>query len=167
MFDILSNARPLKQKHGPCGGGGRCRPDFTTIFDPAIGSGRLTDPWYDAGRFIWGCDIVDAGARCHYFDECRFETFPASQGRPDLVLCNPPFNGAEGGKLYPEVFLGRILDLFGVHLPTVLFAPMGLRLNQRRKSKRWRWLRDRGRKITSIVSLPLDTFPAWSFTPRY
>jgi len=40
---------------------------------------------------------------------------------------------------------------------------MGFLLNQRRKSKRWRWLRDCGAEITSIVSLPLDIFPDVEF----
>jgi type I restriction enzyme M protein len=36
---------------------------------------------------------------------------------------------------------------------------MGMRLHQEKKSKRWRWLRDEAPPITSIISLPRDTFP--------
>jgi type I restriction enzyme M protein len=78
-----------------------------------------------------------------------------------IMICateNPPFNGAPGKQLYPEVFLAHIFKLFGPTIATVLFAPMGFRLNQRRKSKRWRSLRDCGAEITSIVSLPLNIF---------
>ncbi len=35
---------------------------------------------------------------------------------------------------------------------------MGFRLNQRKISKRWKWLRDNCPPITSIISLPLDIF---------
>ena len=65
--------------------------------------------------------------------------------------------------MYPEVFLRHIFDLWGPQTPTVMFAPMGMRLNQRRKSTRWRWLRDCGAEITSIISLPLDVFPDVEF----
>ena len=54
----------------------------------------------------------------------------------DVVCANPPFNGALGKQLYPEVFLRHIFDLWGSQMPTVMFVPMGLRLNQRRKSGR-------------------------------
>jgi type I restriction enzyme M protein len=128
-----------------------------TVFDPAIGTGRLTDPWYAAGCNVVGCDATDQGARCQQFDHCRFEDFEPPFP-PDLVLCNPPFNGAPKKQLYPEVFLKRIFELFGTKTPVVLFVPMGFLLNQRRKSKRWRWLRDCGAELTSIVSLPLDIF---------
>lgn len=141
LFDILR----------PCFGAA-CQ-----VFDPAIGTGRLTDPWYDKEYFIAGCDIEDAGARCHYFDQFRFEDIEPDF-TPDLILCNSPFNGAPGKQLYPEVFLKRIFELFGVEIPIVLFVPMGFRLNQRKKSKRWQWLRDCGAEITSIVSLPLNIF---------
>jgi type I restriction enzyme M protein len=61
------------------------------------------------------------------------------------------------------VFLEHIIELFGKDIPVALFVPMGFRLNQRRKSKRWRWLRDCGAKITSIMSLPLDIFEGVEF----
>ena len=74
-----------------------------------------------------------------------------------------PSTGPAAGGSYPEVFLEHTFTLFGYGTPTVMFAPMGMRLNQRRKSTRWRWLRDCGAKLTSIVSLPLDTFPGVEF----
>jgi hypothetical protein len=152
LFETLRDAQPLG-----------LRDRFTTILDPAIGTGRLTDPWFNSGAYyIHGIDVVDAGARCHTFDQRRFEDV-TDRARPDLVLCNPPFNGAAGRKLYPEVFLAQTFKLFGVEQPLVLFAPMGMRLNQRRKSTRWRGLRDCGAKLTSIVSLPLDIFPGVEF----
>ena len=169
LFDILQGAHPLKRRGGPCGGGGRCRADFHTVLDPAIGSGRLTDPWFDAGRRVIGCDLLGGPPvkKVHRLIRGKFEyrTWPAWEecSQPDLVLCNPPFNSAPGRQLYPEVFLKHIFDLFGPQMPTVMFTPMGLLKNQRKKSTRWHWLRDCGAQITSIVSMPLDIFPGVEF----
>jgi len=147
LFDILRKAEPFA---------GRKLADLT-ILDPAIGKGNLVAPWFDAGCQVVGCDVIDIGLLCHRYYRGRFED-QTGLPRPDLVLCNPPFNGAPGKQLYPEVFLRHVFDLWGAKTPTVMFAPMGLRLNQRRKSARFRWLRDCGAEITSIVSLPLDAF---------
>jgi hypothetical protein len=143
-------------------------PTFLTILDPAIGGGRLTDPWKAPSRTIIGCDIVDPrwSQSKFQFIKGKFEEidqWPQACPYPDLVLCNPPFNNAPGRRLYPEVFLEKIFTLFGVTTPVVMFVPMGMLLNQRRKSRRWRWLRDCGAEITSIVSLPLDTFEGVEF----
>jgi hypothetical protein len=168
LFNILHKALPLKKRLRIGAGGGLCRPAFYNIYDPAIGSGRLTDPWFDAGCQVYGCDPVEIpGLRYHFQLFSKFENtkegwLPKSC-TPDLVLCNPPFNGAPGKRLYPEVFLEHIFKLWDVDMPTVMFVPMGFRLNQRRTSKRWRWLRDCGAKLTSIVALPLDTFPEVEF----
>ena len=157
LFDILE--KPMRRS---------IRPQLI-VFDPAIGSGRLTDPWFAAGDFVIGfvigCDIIrDPKCKAREFIKGKFEDIDEwNLATPDLVLCNSPFNGAPGKRLYPEVFLEHIFALFGVKVPVVLFAPMGCRLNQRRKSKRWRWLRDCGASITSIVSLPLDTFEGVEF----
>ncbi len=129
------------------------------ILDPAIGRGALIKCWRNTCHIV-GVDIDRNSGR--YADEfmcSRFEDIQAwSLSCPDMVICNPPFNGADGRKLYPEVFLRQIIRLFGATVPVVLFAPMGFRLNQRKKSKRWQWVRDNGPEITSIVSLPLDVF---------
>jgi hypothetical protein len=138
------------------------RTHAATVLDPAIGTGRLTDPWYDAGSRIVGCDIVNRQPRCHAFHLGRYEETERLE-HPDLILCNPPFNGCEGKRLYPEVFLAHTFELFGETIPVVLFTPMGFRLNQRRKSTRWRWLRDTQATLSSIVALPLDTFPGVEF----
>ena len=81
------------------------------------------------------------------------------------ALCSAtrPSTAADGKQLYPEVFLRHIFKLFGETMPVALFAPMGMRLNQRKKSTRWRWLRDSKAQLTSIISLPLDVFPSVEF----
>jgi len=139
--------------------------EFTTVLDPAIGAGALTEPWRASGRTIFGCDTNPASA--HYADIFRrgpFEDIKRwSAPTPDLVLCNAPCNGGKGKGLYPEVFLRHLVGLFGNGLPIALFCPMGLRLNQRLRSGRYGWLRDSGPTITDIIALPLDIFPGVQF----
>ena len=161
LYDILHDAHPLHRRGQSVG----IHP-FYAVLDPAIGTGHLTAPWLHAhpSHYIYGCDIHGRSkAYCHTFYRGRYEDLATDLFQPDLVLCNPPFNGAAGRRLYPEVFLEHTFKLYGVTVPVVLFSPMGMRLNQRRKSTRWRWLRDCGAKLTSIVSLPLDTFPDVEF----
>lgn len=168
LFDILCQAGPVdahrlvRPWNNPNGLHYDCPRVFLTVLDPAIGSGNLTDPWYKT-RKIMGCDIVDRRPQCHQFILGRFEDQEHITPTPSLVLCNPPFNGADGKQLYPEVFLRHAFKLFGETMPVVLFAPMGMRLNQRKKSTRWRWLRDSKAELTSIVSLPLDIFSGVEF----
>ena len=139
--------------------------EITTVLDPAIGAGALTEPWRVSGRTIIGCDINPASESCaDIFHPGPFEVIKDwSAPAPDLVLCNPPFNAARGSDLYPEVFLRHLVRLFGNALPVAMFCPMGMRLNQRLRSRRWRWLRDEGPQITDIIALPLDIFPTVQF----
>lgn len=129
------------------------------VFDPAIGGGRLTAPFRRSGSLIIGCDInPDSASQCDRFIPGPFEKVKAwTEERPDLVICNPPFNAAPGRQLYPEVFLRTIFQLFGNDIPVVMITPMGFRLNQRRRSTRWRWVRDTA-TISSLLALPLDVF---------
>ncbi len=124
--------------------------DVQTILDPCAGQRAMTKPW--RGRRVISFEI-EAGRD---FFECpdRIEC--------DLVLCNPPFSqDGEGSTGYqPERFLRRIVEVVPRHTPIVLITPMGMRLHQEKRSKRWRWLRDEAPPITSIISLPRDAFPA-------
>jgi type I restriction enzyme M protein len=132
-----------------------------TVFDPAVGQGNLVKPFKEAGWNVWGSDIVsmEVGLKYGTYIQSRFEDLQwhSAWPIPDLIVCNPPFNSAPGRQLYPEVFLRHIQELFGCHIPVVMIVPMGMRLNQRAKSSRWRYMRDTWR-ITSVVSLPIDTF---------
>jgi len=134
------------------------------ILDPAIGRGALTNRWREKCHIV-GVDIDPTSRR--YADEFKCSKFEDidrwEMSWPDLVLVNPPFNGAPKGQLYPEIFLRKITELFGTNIPVALFAPMGLRLNQKKTSSRWQWARDHGPRITCIVSLPLDVFPDVKF----
>lgn len=133
------------------------------ILDPAIGRGSLTNPWKDECHIV-GIDVDKKSKR--YSDEFKCSKFEDlgtyEMKKPDMVICNPPFNGAGGRKLYSEVFLRQIISLFGRKIPIVVFGPMGVRLNQKINSKRWRWIRD-NLNITSIISLPLNVFGKVSF----
>lgn len=141
--------------------------DISTVVDPCVGKGSLLKPWAPFFKTI-GYDVEDFGVP--FID--RFERgdfFEATPDHPaDLVVCNPPFNKdlkntSAGNRLIPEMFLDRIFEVWGEATKAVLFAPMGMRLNQRIRSKRWRAMRDRLARITSIVSMPLDIFPGVEF----
>lgn len=122
-------------------------PDIQRVFDPCCGDGRLLQPFTLRNCTMQSMD-VETGQ--------DFLTFHGKIDA-DLCVCNPPFNLGVGRQLGSEVFLRHILEVCG-NIPIVLFVPMGFRLNQRKQSKRWRWLRDCPARITSIMSLPLDCF---------
>ncbi|MHB9070248.1 MAG: N-6 DNA methylase [Sedimentisphaerales bacterium] len=137
----------------------KSRIDPKIVLDPAIGKGSLTNPWKRKYRKIIGVDINISGKNhCDTFLHCKFEEIKEwKYETPGLVICNPPFNGAQGKKLYPEVFLRQIVRLFGNQIPVVMIVPMGMRLNVRVESKRWMWMRDT-LEISSIISLPINCF---------
>lgn len=117
------------------------------ILDPCSGNGNLT----------------------HFFPNCEVLSFEIQKGRDffdcsksdckdvDLVLCNPPFNGHESKKLYPELFLKHILEVTPQNTPIIFITPIGLRLNVRETSNRLKFLTTLN--INSIVSLPVNVFP--------
>jgi len=121
-------------------------PNVRTVFDPCFGTGALLQPFKARGCRTIGFEIAQGADFLRYNKpiDC------------DLVVCNPPFNLGVGKQLGSEVFLYHIQALCG-NKPTVLFTPMGFRLNQRKTSKRWRIIRDTF-NITSIITLPLDIF---------
>lgn len=130
------------------------------MLDPALGRGSLTEPWKNKKTKIIGIDI---DAKCEKYADTficsRFEDIEKwDYEAPDLILCNPPFNNAGGGNLYPEVFLRKCFSLFGEKAKVVMIVPMGFRLNQTLNSERWKWLCQSQAQITSIISLPLDCF---------
>ena len=76
----------------------------------------------------------------------------------DLVIFNPPFNIGYGRKLSVEVFMDKLLSLVSIDTPIVMITPMGYRLNQKKSSSRWRKMREEYPEISTIISLPLNTF---------
>ena len=76
----------------------------------------------------------------------------------DLAIMNPPFNIGTGKKLCVEIFIDKVLSLVNNDIPIVMKCPMGYRLNQKKTSSRWIKMRDKYPEITTIISLPLNTF---------
>ena len=129
-------------------------PNISSVLDPSIGGGELVKPFLRRG---------DVKVISYNFE--RGEDF-LLMDKPmlvDLVVCNPPFNLGVGKMLGSERFLRKIIGVCGETVQIVLFCPMGFRLNQRKTSARWRWLRDSNLKISSILSLPLDIFENVAF----
>lgn len=125
------------------------------ILDPSVGEGFLTNEFKES--VIFGVDIDEKGKDyCNHFYHEDFEFFDKKLDI-DLILCNPPFNGHKNRKLYPEVFLKKIVEIYGNNAKIVMIVPSGLRLNQKLKSKRWKWINE-NLEITSILTLPLDVF---------
>jgi hypothetical protein len=147
-----------------------------TIFDPAVGSGNLLDPFEDGKYIKMGCDIEDFGARLDSSFKDDFLSWRGTFPKVDLFLSNPPYNHTKKsrekygrGSLLPEMFAEKGFELFGRDLKMVLFAPMGMRLNTRcytkKQGDRYRNMRDKFGDLTSIISLPLDMFPDPKFDP--
>ncbi len=132
------------------------------IYDPACNIGNLLKPFKQSGYKTIGTDIEKIESQyIDHFIQTDFLTFEAVFDNVGLIICNPPFNDASGKfrkKLLPELFFKQILHLYGSRIPLILFVPMGFRLNQKIKSQRYKFLRDCGTTITSILSLPIDTF---------
>jgi len=127
------------------------------ILEPSIGKGNMINQYKNSK--IIGVDINPIGEKyCDTFYNCKFEDLELEKIDCDIVICNPPFNGHKSRKLYPEVFLKKIVELCGKDIQIVMITPHGLRLNQKIKSSRWKWIKN-NLEITSILSLPLDIFP--------
>ena len=139
------------------------------IFDPCVGAGALLKPFRNAGYKTLGIDIYDQG----YQNTIIKNFLEVEQGefeRPSLVIANPPFNIDDRTKelaqnimgarpLLPEVWLEKIVSLWGLDIPICLFAPYGLRLNQTPNSKRWKkFVCGQYPEIGTIVSLPKDIY---------
>ena len=139
------------------------------VIDPCVGAGSLLEPFERNGFKTLGIDIEDQGfpntIEKNFLDVQRgdFET-------PGLVIANPPFNidgktkemakSIAGARpLLPEVWLKKIISVWGKSVPICLFAPYGLRLNQTCNSKRWKCFADGTYPaISSIVALPKDVY---------
>ena len=153
LFGILEGKISKKQK----------------VLDPCVGQGALLLPFQKAGFDTIGIDIEYQGFPDtieRNFLSVRRGTFDA----PALVIANPPFNIDQKTKklamrisgarpLLPEVWLRKIIELWGRDVPICLFAPYGLRLNQTLSSKRWqKFLNGTYPAISSIVALPKDIY---------
>ena len=142
-------------------------PKNSLILDPAVGAGALLYP-FETYKTL-GIDIEYQG-----FENTITKNFlKIKKGElhtPSLIICNPPFNidyktkqyiqqNYAGRPLLPEIWLQKILELFGKDIPIILFTPYGFRLNQQTNSKRWqKFTNSEYPEITSIISLPKNIF---------
>lgn len=78
-------------------------PDGKEVFDPCIGAGELTYPFFKKGKMVKGFDIIDmnpAGVSSfqqqdflRYFMEAKsLSLFNKGTLRPDYIVANPPYN---------------------------------------------------------------------------
>ena len=137
----------------------------SVIFDPCSSMGSLLAPWKKFGFETTGVDINEnstAELKLNFLDKGLatvtelFEPWYRSMRikKHFLILCNPPFNGY-GHKLGSEVWLDKIIELFGKEVPIVLFAPYNFRLPWKSDSKRLdKFLTNKYPLIASIISLP-------------
>ena len=133
--------------------------EYEIVLDPAIGTGALTDIFYENNYIILGSDIEYSKPNCHEFIESDIDHNDFEfDNVPDLILMNPPFNGASGRRLFPEVFLRKIFEKYGYDIPVVMITGDNFLNNNRFKSKRRKWMIENNIEITSIITLPLDTF---------
>lgn len=154
------------------------------IFDPCVGKGSLLNPWKNAGWDVVAVDIENQG-----FDNTIIKNYleldlkkDLGEKKPSLVIMNPPFNvGSETisyikDKKYgngtarpflPEVWLDKVIELFGNDIPIVMFTPYGFRLNLKslnNGSKRYvKFKNNVIPKISSIISLPVDIYDEVKF----
>ncbi len=128
------------------------------VLDPAIGTGKLTLP-FESQSDIIGID-TDSSSHlwCDYFSAIAFETLQDwPHPKPDLIVCNPPFNGHDSGMMFPEVFARHLVHLFGPTVPIWMIVPHTFRLTGGR-SRRSKWLRSGDFDINLVVGLPTDLF---------
>lgn len=152
----------------------------TLIVDPCVGKGSLLKPFAEHNFETLGIDPNGGGPLCtEREDYFSFEVKKNDPQQEVIVVCNPPFNtgtdfyqteafkkfsrrlGGKGKPLIPMMFLEKIFIDFP-RARVAMFAPAGLRNNQRLKSTRYRRLRD-SFPLCEATILPLDVFPGVEF----
>jgi len=148
IFELLKDKFPIKTGY--------------PILDPCYGQGSLLKPWQKVGYPTYGIEIEgdseDPVVLIQDFLTWDGWDFFGYQIKPQLVICNPPFNGY-GKQLGSEVWLDKIIKLFGKDIPIVLFAPIGFRMNLTLDSKRLAKFDDGTYPpICSSITLPKNIF---------
>lgn len=156
---------------------------FSLVIDTSIGKGSLIAPFkkHFGDKIVtvgFDTDPVGSSSGCHCFYQENFLADEVNRLIPSPeILCviqNPPFNfemepvskksqSNDRKKLLCEQFTDAVFAYYGELVPLVSIQPMGFRLNQRVRSSRWRKYARSESKITSIMSLPLDTFSGVEF----
>jgi len=138
------------------------------IFDPCCGKGNLLEPW----RNFVVRNYATHGIDINYHNSVNFvqdfltwdmKNDLRNRIKPQLILCNPPFNGYYP-KLGSEVWLDKIIELFGKETPIVLFVPVGFCANLTLKSKRLEKFNNGiYPPIVSRITLPKNIFESVIF----
>jgi N-6 DNA Methylase len=145
-------------------------PQDNIIFDPCSGLGSLLAPWKENSYQTFGNDINPellqqglTNSNYDFLNDFKIKWTSVYAVYPKLILCNPPFNGYKG-KLAPEIWLDKIIELFGRDIPLVLFAPIGFRMNLTLESKRHqKFTNGTYPAISSLITLPKNIFPGVTF----
>ncbi|CAG8841727.1 38203_t:CDS:2, partial [Gigaspora margarita] len=147
IFNLLKDKGKIRKK------------EQIIIIDPCAGQGSLLAPWEKAEYRTWSVDIDENSSANEIGDFFDTDIPEAITAYYNLILCNPPFNGYKG-KLAPEIWLDKIIELFGKDIPIALFVPAGFCLNLTLKSKRLEKF-DNGTypPISSRITLPKNIFP--------
>jgi len=139
------------------------------IFAPCCGKGSLLKPWKKTGYGTWGNDKDKRLKKWLSPNEIVKNTLDflttelkdwklLVKWKITLILCNPPFNGYKG-KLGSEIWLDKIIELFGKEVPIVLFAPVGFCSNLTLESKRLeKFENGTYPPIASRITLPKNIF---------
>lgn len=150
------------------------KPDV--VLDPSCGIGNLLRPWsrdcttigVEKNPELWKQaqepeeDRPVRWGLCEQFEHMQLINF--GPYIPQLVMCNPPWNRHWKNLNYPEIFLRKIVELFGSDIPICLLCPMGFRLNQEVRSARAKWLRSSDApQITSMIACPRNLYPDTQF----
>jgi hypothetical protein len=90
IYELLRDKFPIKKGH--------------PILDPCCGQGNLLEPWLKKGYPTYGVDIESNSSAGLVQDFLTWDGIDVFQYKvkPQLILCNPPFNGY-GNKLGSEV----------------------------------------------------------------
>jgi len=135
-------------------------PVSSIIVDPCAGGGSLLKPWKEKGYQTYRIDINPESKANETTDFLKITNWD-NRPKPDLIICNPPFNGLFP-RMAPEVWLDKLVELFGKEQPLVLFTTYQMRICHSVKSKRYqKWLKN-WPTISSILCLPDDIFKPYS-----
>jgi hypothetical protein len=130
------------------------------ILDIGCGSGNLLHFWKENYHTL-GLDReknANVGLQTDFLKLTQWE-----YQLPALIISNPPFNGYYP-KLAGEIWLDKIIELFGKKVPMAIFFPYSFRLGVKEKSKRLqKFLNGFYPTISSIISLPLDIYSQVKF----
>ena len=145
--------------------------DFKSLFDPCIGvNGGMTKHFKDSGVYIYGADIEKGAEKVcdtYFHQDIKASDIPMNV-KPELIIFNPPFNGNGRGKnlLFPHLFLKTMFNRFGEDIPLVMITGDNFLNNNRKDSKRLKYISESNFEITSIMTLPLNIFDGILFNSQ-